>query len=203
MYRPLTVEQYKVYCFLKKYFIMEKVLISPLSRTGLILEDCTGEKAAYSYQDGAVNEVTIPPPAPKEEVKAFMKEFRSLSPQPVLKDFMSVTRWWLDHPNPMTHQQALGLSDILYHHFLKYPFIQEETAIRLALSGLVTEKEYRDILLWYFNGNVANSWLGQLGIDGTGNQYGLTLHYRKPDERKFVFYLKDDYYCYMNHIASD
>lgn len=202
MYKPQTIEQFKVYRFLSHHFVMERVLLSPLSRSGLILEDMDGERAAFVWQEGAVKEVDIPAPSPPDKIRAYFEEFRALDPKPVLIDFASVTRWWLEHPNPLTHQQALGFSDSLYRHYLKYPLIDEETAVQLALKGVVTEKEYFDIKLWYFNGNVMSSWLGPLGVDGTGNLYGLTLRYRKPDERKFVFYLKDDYYCYMNHIQA-
>lgn len=201
MYKPQTIEQFKVYRFLSRHFVMEQVLLSPLSRFGLILEDKDGERAAFVWQDGTVKEVDIPVLSPPEEIRAYIKEFRALEPTPILNDFVSITRWWLEHPNPLTHQQALGLSDSLYRHFLKYPLIDEETAVRFVLKGLVTEKEYLDIQLWYFNGNALSCWLGPLGIDGTGYLYGLTLRYRKPDERKFVFYLKDDYYCCMNHVS--
>lgn len=202
MYHPQTLEQQKVYRFLQEHSMTEHTLLSPLSRYGLILIHDTGEKTAYAYQDGTIKEVGLPPPPSQEEIRAFMKKFRALDPKPILKDFAAITHWWLEHPNPLTHQQAIGLSDILYRHFLTYPLIQTEEAVNLASKGLVTEKEYNDLLLWYFNGNADSSWLGPLGIDGTGYLYGLTLHYRKPDERKMVFYLKDDYYCYMNHIQE-
>ena len=78
--------------------------------------------------------------------------------------------------------------------------IEEEDAYRLASSGLVSEDDYRDIQLWYLNGNTAARWLGLLGVDGTGNLYGLTFGYGTPAARTLRFYLLDDYYRDMNHI---
>jgi len=106
----------------------------------------------------------------------------------------------MDHPNPLTYQQALGLPDELYRRFLSAPLIKEEDAQRLAASGLVSEDDYRDIQLWYLNGNTAACWLGPLGVDGTGNLYALTFNYGTPRARELKFYLLDDYYRHMNHI---
>jgi len=104
---------------------------------------------------------------------------------------------------PHTYQQALGLPDDLYRHFLTYPPLDDDAVRRLVSKGLVTEKEFCDIRLWYRNGHVMTCWLGPLGLDGTGNIYGLTFRYRKPEERKYEFYLLDDYYRFMNHINSE
>jgi len=92
------------------------------------------------------------------------------------------------------------LSDELYRHFLSHPMIDEEDAYRLASSGLVSEDDYRDIQLWYLNGNTAARWLGPLGVDGTGNLYRLIFGYGTPAARALKFYLLDDYYRDMNHI---
>ena len=42
MYKPHTIEQYKIQRFLDETFAMEHFLVSPLSRTSLLLEDETG-----------------------------------------------------------------------------------------------------------------------------------------------------------------
>ena len=39
MYKPHTIEQYKIQRFLDDTFAMEHFLVSPLSRTSLLLED--------------------------------------------------------------------------------------------------------------------------------------------------------------------
>ena len=41
MYKPHTIEQYKVYRFLEENFALEHFLLAPLSRFGLMLEDKT------------------------------------------------------------------------------------------------------------------------------------------------------------------
>ena len=86
---------------------------------------------------------------------------------------------------------------------MTYPPLDDDAVRRLVSNGLVTEKEFCDIRLWYRNGHVMTCWLGPLGLDGTGNIYGLTFRYRKPEERKYEFYLLDDYYRFMNHINSE
>lgn len=199
MYKPHTIEQYKVQQFLDANFAMEYFLVSPLSRTALLLEDKTGDQIAFGFLDNKVQEILIPPPAKPEDVKKFLRDFRTLDPQPKLRSFEDITHWWLNHPNPLTYQQALCLSDELYRRFLSHPQLREEDCCRLAASGFVTEEEYQDIQLWFFDEGKNYCWLGPLGVDGTGNVYGLTIRYGKPDARKLKFYLLDDYYRYMNH----
>lgn len=144
MYKPHTIEQYKVYRFLEENFALEHFLLAPLSRFGLMLEDKTDEKIAFAFLNNCVQEIPVPAPADPETVTAFLKQFRSLTPHPVIHDFEALTRWWLDNPNPLTYQQALGMSDDLYRHFLSHPLISEDEALRLARKGLVTESEYND-----------------------------------------------------------
>lgn len=200
MYKPLTIEQYKVYQFLKERFELSHFLLSPVSRSALMLEDHTGERIAFHYQDGTVSESEIPEPAKPEEIKAFLTWFRSLKPRPQAKNFEEVTRWWLNHPNPLNHQQALGLKDELYRYYLSHTQLKEEAVLSLVSKGLVTEDEYKGILLWYLDGHNFSFWLGSLGLDGTGNIYGLITHYLTPQARQYSFYLLDDYYRQMNHM---
>lgn len=49
MYKPHTIEQYKVYRFLEENFALEHFLLAPLSRFGLMLEDKTGEKSRLPF----------------------------------------------------------------------------------------------------------------------------------------------------------
>lgn len=87
MYKPHTIEQYKVYRFLEENFALEHFLLAPLSRFGLMLEDKTGEKIAFAFLNDCVQEIPIPAPAAPETVIAFLKQFRSLTPRPVVHDF--------------------------------------------------------------------------------------------------------------------
>lgn len=200
MYKPYTIDQYKVYEFLEQNFALEHFLLSPISGSALMLEDKAGDTIAFALQDGAVREVPIPPSSPPEVVKEYLKHFHTLVPKPELKTFDAVTRWWVKHPNPLTYQQALGLPDELYRHFLSHPLIEEQDARRLAASGLVTEEQYRDMQLWFRNGNMAGHWLGFFGVDGTGERYALIFDYGTPNACEFRFYLFNDYYRHMNHI---
>ena len=70
MYKPHTIEQYKIQQFLDANFVMEHFLVSPLSRTSLLLEDKTGEQIAFGFFDNKVQEIPIPPPAKLEDVQA-------------------------------------------------------------------------------------------------------------------------------------
>lgn len=49
MYKPHTIEQYKIQQFLDANFAMEHFLVSPLSRKSLLLEDKTGEQIAFGF----------------------------------------------------------------------------------------------------------------------------------------------------------
>ena len=138
--------------------------------------------------------------AKPEEIKAFLTWFRSLKPRPQAKTFKEVTRWWLNHPNPLNHQQALWLKDELYRYYLSHTQLKEKAVLSLVSKGLITEDEYKGILLWYLDGHNFSFWLGSLGLDGTGNIYGLITHYLTPQARQYSFYLLDDYYRQMNHI---
>lgn len=121
MYKPHTIEQYKIQQFLDHTFAMEHFLLSPLSRSALMLEDRSGERIAFSFSDNEVREIPIPSAASPEKVKSFIRRFRALGSKPHLHTFEDVTRWWLNHPNPLTYQQALGLPDELYRRFLSSP----------------------------------------------------------------------------------
>ena len=68
MHKPHTIEQYKIQQFLDANFAMEHFLVSPLSRTSLLLEDKTGEQIAFGFFDNKVQEIPIPPPAKPEDV---------------------------------------------------------------------------------------------------------------------------------------
>lgn len=167
MYRPQTIAHYKIYKFLKEQFHLEYMILSPLSRTTLIREDKTGEKIAFACIDDKVQEIALPPPASQADIEAFLQKFRSLEPRPRLLDFKSITRWWLQHPNPLTYQQALGLPDHLYRHFLTHPLIADKKVLALVSGGLVTPIEYLDITLWYRNGNVGSAsggWMARVNI---------------------------------------
>ena len=49
MYKPHTIEQYKIQRFLDETFAMEHFLVSPLSRTSLLLEDETASSLLSAF----------------------------------------------------------------------------------------------------------------------------------------------------------
>lgn len=93
MYKPHTIEQYKIQQFLDHTFAMEHFLVSPLSRSALMLEDRSGERIAFSFSDNEVCEIPIPSAASPEKVKSFIRRFRALGSKPHLHTFEDVTRW--------------------------------------------------------------------------------------------------------------
>lgn len=198
MYKPHTIEQYKVWRFLKEHFVLEEFILSPVSRKALMLEDKAGERIVFAWIDNKPVEQPVPEPANPEAIKAFFKAHHARPDRPCLTNIEEVTRWWLQNETPLSYQQALGFSDDLYRYFLTHKEYNDEEVIALVKKGLVTEEEYMGITLWYFNGNVYDKWFGPLGIDGTGEIYGLTFHYRTPEQIKYIFYLENEYYRFMN-----
>ena len=191
MYKPYTIDHYKVYQFIKQHFVIEHFLISPLSRSALLLQDQRGDKIAFSCQNNVIQEIEIPIASEPETVGLFIKEFTSDPSIKTLNTFDAITQWWLNVPNPLSYQQALNLPDDLYHHFLTYPLLTDEEVRHLLFNSPISEKQYNDIRLWYRNGNYASCWLGLLGVDGTGIRYGLTFRFRKPEAQTLEFYLMD------------
>ena len=202
MYKPHTIEQFKVWQFLKERFVLEEFILSPVSRRALMLEDKTGERIVFAWNGETAVEEPVPEPADPEAVRAFLKAHHDRPDRPRLTDIEQVTRWWLENESPLSYQQALGFPDVLYRYFLTHKEYSDEEVVAVVQKGLVTEEEYLGIKLWYFNGNVKGNWLGPLGLDGTGEIYGLTLQYRTPEQKEYTFYLENDYYRFMNRITD-
>lgn len=200
MYKAHTIEQFKVLQYMKQHFQMEDFILSPISKDTLMLEDSDGGQIAFTYRNGAVTQTSVPVPIHADEVRAFIGKIRQAKNRPVVRTFEDVTHWWLNYPNPLSYQQLLGLSDDLYRHFLTRELLDDEEAMELAARKLVTELEYNDLRLWYWNGHIHDCWLGPYGVDGTGNSYQLIMNYRTPAEYRFLFYVKDEYYCFMNGL---
>ena len=60
MYKPQTVEQYKIRQILEKRLVIEDLYIIPLSRNALMVEDKYGIRLAFSYQNAVIKETDIP-----------------------------------------------------------------------------------------------------------------------------------------------
>lgn len=198
MYKPHTIEQFKVWLFLREQFNLEQFILSPISRKALMLEDKTGERIVFAWDGSAAVEQSVPKPASDEAVNAFLRAHYARPDRPHLHTIREVTQWWLTDENPLTYQQALGFTDTLYRYFLTHEEYTDEQIFAIAQKRLVTEDEYLGIKLWYLDGNMRRCWLGPLGLDGTGEIFGLTLHYQTPQQVAYTFYLENDYYRFMN-----
>lgn len=198
MYKPHTVDQFKLWQFLKERFVLEAFILSPISRNALMLEDKTSERIVFAWIDNEAVEQPVPEPASPETIKEFIRNLQSRPDRPRLTNIEQVTRWWLKNENPLSYQQALGFSDELYRYFLTHRQYSDSEIVALVQKGLVSEEEYMGIKLWYLDGNICGNWLGPLGVDGTGDIYGLTIHYHTPEQVEYVFYLENDYYRFMN-----
>ena len=198
MYKAHTIEQFKILQYMKQHFEMEHCILSPLSRSSMMLEDAKGEKVAFDYQDGEIHQIPIPEPISPEEVRNYIRAFKKAPHQPVFRTFDDATHWWLNTPNPLSYQQLFGFSNEMYRHFLTRRLLDDEEVMELVTRKVVTELEYKDIRLWYRNGNSCDCWFGPYGVDGTGNSYQMIFNYSRPTEQRFLFYVKDEYYCFMN-----
>nr|MDD4510500.1 hypothetical protein [Oscillospiraceae bacterium] len=164
----------------------------------LMLEDKDGDRIVFVWDGSAAVEQPVPEPASVETVNAFLRAHHVCPDRPRLRTFEEITHWWLINDNPLTYQQALGFSDTLYRYFLTHVQYTDEQILSIVQKKLVTEDEYLGIKLWYLDGNSGSAWLGPLGLDGTGEIYGLTLRYRTPEQVEYAFYLENEYYRFMN-----
>lgn len=192
MYKPHTIEHYKLVQFLKDHFALEQFDLSPLSRKALLLEDMDGKQIAFTYENEGIHLTTVPTYFSPSQAKDYIREQNLAGNLPPMYCFEDVTRWWLNTPNPLSYQQALGLSDTLYRHYLRNCLLDDEAAIALISKGKITDLEYNDLLLWYLNGHRHDCWLGWLGIDSVGELYGLTRNYGTKCPETILFYLAND-----------
>ena len=102
MYKPHTIEQYKVYRFLEENFALEHFLLAPLSRFGLMLEDKTDEKIAFAFLNNCVQEI----PAPERMRTVYRSDRETVLPR---RSILSLYRI------------CVGLCGFFYNIFHKYP----------------------------------------------------------------------------------
>lgn len=200
MYKPFTVELFRIQEYLKDIFDLSHFLVMPISRDTVILRDVQGEQIAFTCQSKTVSQVPVPTTLNKDEAVSYIRSLRNSGRIQQLTTFQDITRWWANNPNPLTYQQALGLSDELYAHFLTHELADEETVLRIVSQKVVSEEEYRTLRLWCRNGNFNRCYLGAYGVDGTGDSYKFIWNYGKPDAVTFIFYVKNEYYCFMHGI---
>lgn len=193
MYKPRTVEQFKVMEYIKREFQTESLMIAPVSRSALMVEDMLGEKIAFQWQDNTVVEIPVPQPAPQEVHLAFVRNLQANHNRPQLSNWDELTDWWLNHPTPITHQQLLALSDALYRRYLTCDRrLELEDVLELVMRGCMSATEYMDVQLWYLDGNYAGNWLGPVSITGTEDKYELVLHWLTAAELRYPFCIKEN-----------
>lgn len=200
MYKPFTVELFKIHQHLGQQFDLAHFIQMPLKRDTVILQDECGEKIAFTCQKNTVTQIPIPSILSKEEAAAYIRCLRQTGKIPDLRSFQDVTRWWASNPNPLTYQQALGLPDDLYIHYLANRILEDEDILPIVSQKVITEEEYKDLRLWCRNGNFCRCYLGASGVDGTGDSYKFIWNHGKPDALTFIFYIKNEYYCFMHGI---
>lgn len=198
MFKPHTIEQFKVMCYINEQFVKGSVVVSPDSRTALKVTDNVGDSLVFDYRDGRVLELEERSVPSLEERRAYIKRVKTDPNPPVFQCLEDIVRWWHEEDRPISFQQALNLSDIIFQYYLTHEITNTEDARLLACKGRVTEEEYLAIQLWYLDGNFKTNWLGPFGVDGTGESYELVLDYRLPTEQRFRFYVMDEYYHAMN-----
>ena len=191
MYKPYTIQQFKVLEFLKKQFEVEACLVAPISRHGLMLQDRYGGKIAYEYRDEGILECPVPEPGSSYDRRCFMQALHFHYPKAEQQTFAAKTALWLEAQLCLTHQQALGLPDDLYQHYLTHAVPDGEEVCRMAASGRITQKDYQGVLLWYLDGHFGENYLGAGGVDGTGIYIDLIFCYRTPQAQHLQFYLDD------------
>ena len=200
MYKPFTVELFHIQEYLKNQFDLSQFLQIPIKRDTVLLQDKSGEQIAFQFQDNAVKQIPIPTMLSRKKAVAYIRSLRSQNKIPELCTFQEVTQWWAKNPNPLTHQQALGLSDELYVHYLTYKLFNDVDVLITVSQKVISEDDLRSIRLWCRNGNFHRCYLGAYGLDGCGEIYKFIWNCGKPDALTYLFYIQDEYYCFMNDI---
>ncbi len=195
MYKPQTVEQFKVKQFMDTQFEMDAFILSPVSRYGLMLEDASGNRIAFACKNGNIRQIPVPVPISKTQVKDYIAYARQEHLLPIFQNYQEVTRCWLNTPNPLTYQQALGLSDEMYRYFLTRPILAEEDVIALAKGSCITELQLKDIELWILLNRSRRYSLVPTAVKGVICYYKLITDLLEPEQEEYEFALMDEDYC--------
>ena len=126
-YKPCTTAQYRIMEYLRKTFETSLCLIYPCRPNAMVLEDQFGEKLEFFFRDGKVLEHPLMPPADSASVDLFRRCLDFQFPAPSQRTFSARNALWSTGAFPLTYQQALGLPDDLFRHYLKtQPLTREE-----------------------------------------------------------------------------
>lgn len=194
MYRPQTVEQFKIHQMLSETLETGDLSIFPISRNTLGVEDSHGSISAFSYRDSRISDAVPPIYLPDYQAKNYLRGLRANGSLHYTFSFEDTTRWWLDNPSPLSHRQILGLSQHLYRHYLRHRLLDDDEALLIAAQSKITESQFKDLTLWYMDRHRQDCWLGWMGIDMIGELYGLFWQYGTPREKFFLFYISKNPY---------
>lgn len=153
MYKPCTDAQFKVLEYLRGSFDTSLCLIYPSGPDGLVLEDPHGGKLAFSWQDGRIKEQPVPEPGSIDDVYLFGDTLIDRCPDQSRWTFEMRHKLWMEGTFHVTYQQAMGLPDELFRHYLSHPMIAAEDIPGLVVQGTMAKESYYSLLLWLQDGH--------------------------------------------------
>lgn len=170
-YKPCTAAQFRVMEYLHKTFDTAQCLIYPARPNALILEDQFGEKLEFFFRDGKVLEHPLMPPADPASVDLFRRCLQYQFPARSQQTFTARHTLWSTGAFPLTYQQALGLTDDLFRHYLKARPLTRAEVRELAARGSVTESDFLSMHLWRLDGHtedcaLCGPWKDRFGTYG-------------------------------------
>ena len=112
-------------------------------------------------------------------------------PKAEQQTYTAKTALWLEAPVGLTHQQALGLPDDLYQHYLTHAVPDGEEVRRMVSIGRITQEDYQGVLLGNLDGHFGENYLGAGDVDGMGIYIDLIFFYHSPQAQHLQFYLDD------------
>ena len=119
----------------------------------------------------------------------FNQLFRYCFPYADQQTFTARGRLWLESRIPITYQQALGLCDLQFRHYLRHPVLTEAEVRQLAAQGAVSEDAFCAIQLWYLDGHMEDAWLSIPQEDDAGVYADLFLSRNHQDAEHLQFYV--------------
>lgn len=190
-YRTRNLNQYRVMEFLKQRFYLDICIIWPISPDGLLLEDQAGKQIAFTCTENGVIECEVPPAGGKSDVRRFAQLVQQKLPEPQKQTFNAKSDLWHNTKTNITYQQALGLDDTLFRHYLTHEPLSLRQIIFRITGGFVSDEDYRSIQLWYLNGHTLDAHLIPGGVDSQGKYVDFALHPLPPSTSTYRFYLAE------------
>ena len=80
MYKPRTIGQFKVMEFLKRSFVLDSLIIAPISRNGLMLMDRNADIIAFELYNGTILQCPVPSPGTLSDMRLFISNLNRKYP---------------------------------------------------------------------------------------------------------------------------